>query len=162
FAELRAAAPVHKGSVAELLGLPPPTRRRAEAPHYSAFSFEANDIVLRDNETFSSKVYEGFATVMFGRSILALVGEEHRRNRALARSGRGTEARRGQPEEDVITMLVQSESEEDGKPHPLTGEGIYGFARLILTAGSGTTWRQLGILLVALRRDPDALEAVRA
>ena len=51
-------------------------------------------------------------------------------------------------------MLVESELEEDGERHLLTDDEIYGFARLILTAGSGTTWRQLGILLVALLHDP--------
>ena len=58
-------------------------------------------------------------------------------------------------------MLVESELEEDGERHLLTDDEIYGFARLILTAGSGTTWRQLGILLVALLRDQVLLDAVR-
>ena len=58
-------------------------------------------------------------------------------------------------------MLVESELEEDGERHLLTDDEIYGFARLILTAGSGTTWRQLGILLVALLHDPPLLDAVR-
>ena len=58
-------------------------------------------------------------------------------------------------------MLVESEIEEDGERHLLTDDEIYGFARLILTAGSGTTWRQLGILLVALLHDPALLDAVR-
>jgi len=71
------------------------------------------------------------------------------------------EERRAEPQDDVITMLVESEIEEDGERHLLTDEEIYGFARLILTAGSGTTWRQLGILLVALLREPALLDAVR-
>jgi cytochrome P450 len=58
--------------------------------------------------------------------------------------------RRANPQDDVITMLVESELEEDGERHLLTDDEISGFARLILTAGSGTTWRQLGILLDAL------------
>ena len=58
------------------------------------------------------------------------------------------EDRRVNPQDDVITMLVESEIDEDGERHLLTDDDIYGFARLILTAGSGTTWRQLGILLV--------------
>jgi cytochrome P450 len=65
------------------------------------------------------------------------------------------------PQDDVITLLVQSELEEDGQRHLLTNEEIYGFSRLILTAGSGTTWRQLGILLVALLKDPALLDEVR-
>jgi cytochrome P450 len=69
--------------------------------------------------------------------------------------------RRAHPQDDVITMLVESELEEDGTRHLLTDDEIYGFARLILTAGSGTTWRQLGILLVGLLHDPALLDAVR-
>jgi cytochrome P450 len=249
FAELRAQAPVHKGSVRELLGYPPGGMNlRPDAPVYSAFSFEANDIVLRDNDVFSSTFYAGFTTLMFGKSILEMVGDEHRRYRALvqpafspkrsqwwidrwiasivdeavsgfeerghaelnaelcariplqtitmsfglsreeafefregtrdgmtpgqddlaARHERTTamlrrviEDRRVNPQDDVITELVESEIEEDGERHLLTDDDIYGFARLILTAGSGTTWRQLGILLVGLLREPALLDAVR-
>jgi cytochrome P450 len=250
-AELRAEAAVHPGSVRDLLGLPPGgLNLRPEAPTYSALSFDANDRVLRENLVFSSEFYAGFTTVMFGRSILEMVGDEHRRHRALvqpafspkrsqwwidrwiaslvdesvsafearghaelnaelcsriplqtitasfgltreealdfrenASEGRGDDAdladraarferttamllhvieeRRAQPQDDVITMLVESELAEDGERHLLTDDEIYGFARLILTAGSGTTWRQLGILLVALLSDPPLLDAVR-
>jgi cytochrome P450 len=255
FAELRAEAPVHKGSVRELLGYPPGgLSLRREGPVYSAFSFEANDTVLRENDIFSSTFYAGFVTALFGRSILEMVGPEHHRYRALvqpafsprraqwwidkwiatlvdeaisaferdgqaelnaqlcsriplqtitssfglnrtqaldfregaegggamqagpmadleafqARQARTTamlrqviEDRRAHPEDDLITMLVESEVDEDGQRHLLTDDEIYGFARLILTAGSGTTWRQLGILLVALLREPALLDAVR-
>ena len=249
-AELRAQAPVHEGSARELLGLPPGgLSLRPEAPVYAALSFEANDRVLRENELFSSTFYAGLTTLMFGKSILEMVGDEHRRNRALVqpafspkrsqwwidrwigslvdeavsafedrghaelnaelcariplqtitssfgltreealdfREGAGEggmtadmdermarferttallerviEDRRAHPQDDVITMLVESELEEDGERHLLTDDEIYGFARLILTAGSGTTWRQLGILLVALLHDPALLDAVR-
>ena len=81
--------------------------------------------------------------------------------RTTAMLHRVIEARRAEPQDDVITMLVESELEEDGERHLLTDDEIYGFARLILTAGSGTTWRQLGILLVALLHDPPLLDAVR-
>jgi len=84
-----------------------------------------------------------------------------RQERTTAMLRRVIELRRVEPQDDVITMLVQSEIEENGERHLLTDDEIYGFSRLILTAGSGTTWRQLGILLVALLRDPDLLEAVR-
>jgi cytochrome P450 len=246
FALLRAQSPVHKGSVRELLGYQAGGLiRRQGAPVYSAFSYEANDIVLRENLVFSSTVYAGSVTQMFGsRTILEMVGDEHRRYRALAqpafspkriqwwtdnwigrlvdeaisafegngraelnaelcsriplqtitssfglsreealefregaegggmgggasyeRSGavlrRVIEDRRAHPQDDVITALVQSEIEEDGSRHLLTDDEIYGFSRLILTAGSGTTWRQLGIVLLALLDRPALLEAVR-
>jgi cytochrome P450 len=248
-AELRAQAPVHRGSTRDLLGFGAGgLNLRPDAPVYSALSFEANDIVLRENEVFSSTFYAGLVTQMFGRSILEMVGEEHRRYRALVqpafspkraqwwidnwiaalvdeavsafehrghaelnaelcariplqtitssfglsreealdfreRAGDGMasdpsaalarherttemlqrviEERRVNPQDDVITLLVQTELEEDGERHLLTDEEIYGFARLILTAGSGTTWRQLGILLVALLQEPALLDAAR-
>jgi cytochrome P450 len=250
-AELRAQAPVHEGSVRELIGLPPGgLSGLRDGPVYSALSFEANDRVLRENQLFSSEFYAGLTTLMFGRSILEMVGDEHRRNRALVqpafspkraqwwidnwiaslvdeavsafehrghaelnaelcsriplqtitssfgltreealdfREGAGENAamaqdpdammarherttemlrrvideRRAHPQDDVITILVETEIEEDGERHLLTNDEIYGFARLILTAGSGTTWRQLGILLVALLRDQALLDAVR-
>jgi cytochrome P450 len=255
FRELRAKAPVHKGSVRELLGYGSGgVIRRPGAPIYSAFSYEANDTALRDNQIFTSNVYAGSVTQLFGgRTILEMGGEEHRRYRALAqpafspkraqwwtdnwiaslvdeaisafqKSGqaelnaelcsriplqtitssfgltrqealdfregaegggmraieamdpealrerserantmlrRVIEQRRVHPEDDVITVLVQSEVTEDGQRHLLTDDEIFAFSRLILTAGSGTTWRQLGILLVALLREPDMLEAMR-
>src|SRR5262249_26638379 len=82
--------------------------------------------------------------------------------RATAMLRRVIDERRTRPQDDVITLLVESEIEENGARHLLTDDEIYGFARLILTAGSGTTWRQLGILLVGLLRDPALLDAVRA
>ena len=242
----RDEAPVHRGAVADLLGLPPRPRMYGDVDYYSLLSFEANDIALRDNETFSSKHYAGFATRMFGRSILEMGGDEHRRYRALvqpafspkraswwidkwidalvneavsafeargwaelnaelcariplqtitssfgmsqdealefrentegerddeeavaARAARSAQMlkhiiddRRLNPQDDVITMLVQAEIEEDGERQLLTDDEVYGFARLILTAGSGTTWRQLGNLLMGLLRDADALRSV--
>lgn len=249
FAELRAAAGVHRGSVAELLGVPQTHTQRPDTQHYSAFSFTANDVALRDNETFSSAYYEGGATRMFGRSILEMVGAEHRRYRALVAPGflprrrqwwidrwiqslvdaavttivargraelnadlcariplttitesfglsrqeawsfrrlygdpaighdtpegrraagavtamleRVIEDRRRSPRDDIISMLVESEYEEDGETQLLTDPEIQAFARLILAAGSGTTWRQLGMLLVALLRQPETLDALR-
>jgi cytochrome P450 len=255
WAELRESSPVHRGTVRELMGYDSQGGLGGvhNRPVYSAFSFLANDIAFRDNEVFSSTFYAGMTTKTMGKSMLEMVGPEHRRYRALAqpaftpkraqwwidkwiqwlvdeamsgfahrgnaelnaeycsriplqtitssfgltrdealdfregaesgmaygaeegadtlkdRAERTTamlkrviEERRAEPGDDVITMLVQSEIEEDGQRHFLTDDEIYGFARLILTAGSGTTWRQLGILLVALLRQPDLLDAVRS
>jgi cytochrome P450 len=249
-AELRAQAPVHTGAVRELLGYGPGRPRGAEpARYFSALSYEANNVVLRDNDTFSSAVYAGSVTKLFGgRTILEMGGTEHRQQRALVQSaftpkraewwirrwigqivddavsafettgqaelngelcariplhtitssfgltadealdfrdgaeGRDrdqqqtaayevrTEAmlrrviaeRRLSPQDDLITLLVQAEYEEGGERQLMADDDIYAFARLILTAGSGTTWRQLGILLIALLKDPALLNAVRA
>ncbi len=72
-------------------------------------------------------------------------------------------ARRDDPRDDLITVLLQAElSDEDGTLNRLSDEEIQGFASLLLTAGSGTTWKQLGITLAALLQRPEVLAAVRA
>lgn len=72
------------------------------------------------------------------------------------------EARRTQPSDDLISVLVGAElTEEDGTTHRLSNEEIFEFAMLILAAGSGTTWKQMGITAAALLSRPALLEAVR-
>jgi cytochrome P450 len=73
------------------------------------------------------------------------------------------EARRRKPENDVISKLLEAEIElEDGATRPLTDKEIIGNCRLIVLAGGGTTWRQLGITLFALLNNPDQFEALKA
>lgn len=67
-------------------------------------------------------------------------------------------ARRVEPKDDLISMLVQADI--DGEPLP--DDEIYGFLRLLLPAGAETTQRLLGTLLLGLLENPDQLEAVRA
>lgn len=60
-------------------------------------------------------------------------------------------ARREQPRDDVVTELVRCELElEDGSTRPLEDDEIFAYCRLIILAGGGTTWRQLGITLYQL------------
>jgi cytochrome P450 len=71
-------------------------------------------------------------------------------------------ARREEQGDDLISVLVEAEvADEDGVTHRLTDDEILGFVFLLLAAGSGTTWKQLGITMVALLRHPDWLDAVR-
>jgi cytochrome P450 len=71
-------------------------------------------------------------------------------------------ARRESPKDDLISILVQAEmKDEDGQTHRLTDPEIYSFTLLLLAAGSGTTWKQMGITLTALLQRPDVLQAVR-
>jgi cytochrome P450 len=71
-------------------------------------------------------------------------------------------ARREDPTDDLISVLVQAEiTEEDGSRHRLSDPEIYSFAVLLLMAGSGTTWKQMGITLAALLQRPALLDAVR-
>ena len=67
--------------------------------------------------------------------------------------------RRAAPSDDVISLLATSEMiEEDGTRHQLSDDEILGFAGLMMTAGSGTTYRSLGILLIALLNRPALLQ----
>jgi cytochrome P450 len=71
-------------------------------------------------------------------------------------------ARREQPQDDLISILVEAEiTDEEGHTHRLSDAEIYSFTMLLLAAGSGTTWKQMGITLAALLQRPEALEAVR-
>ncbi|MGW1029129.1 cytochrome P450 [Streptomyces sp. NPDC002577] len=79
-------------------------------------------------------------------------------------------ARRADPGDDLLSTLVQAEvADEDGTTHALSDRDVLSFAYLLLAAGSGTTWKQMGITLLALfqhphwlaesRRDPAVLRA---
>jgi cytochrome P450 len=71
-------------------------------------------------------------------------------------------ARRTAPQDDLISILVESEiKDEDGVRHRLTDAEIWSFALLLLAAGSGTTWKQMGITLTALLQRPAVLQAVK-
>ena len=72
-------------------------------------------------------------------------------------------ARREEPRDDLISILVQAElTDEDGVTDRLTDREIDSFVLLLLGAGSGTTWKQMGTTLTTLLQRPELLEAVRA
>jgi cytochrome P450 len=72
-------------------------------------------------------------------------------------------ARREKPQDDLISVLVEAEiTDEDGARHRLSDAEIHSFLLLLLAAGSGTTWKQMGITLTTLLQRPDALAAVTA
>ena len=62
------------------------------------------------------------------------------------------EARRREPQDDLISVLTEAELTDEDGTHRLSDEEIHSFAHLLLTAGSGTTWKQMGITLAALLR----------
>ncbi|GAC1311668.1 MAG: cytochrome P450 [Acidimicrobiales bacterium] len=68
------------------------------------------------------------------------------------------EARRGDPQDDLISDLATTEL--DGEK--LDDEEIFSFLRLLLPAGIETTFRSSGNLLYLLFTHPDQLDAVRA
>jgi cytochrome P450 len=72
-------------------------------------------------------------------------------------------ARRAEPRDDLISVLTQAGlKDEDGTTHRLSDAEINSFSLLLLAAGSGTTWKQLGITLATLLLRPELLAAVRA
>ena len=58
--------------------------------------------------------------------------------------------------------MIGSEFELGGERRPLTDAEILSQAKLIMLAGGGTSWRQMGITLWALLTHPQQLEAVKA
>ncbi len=79
--ELRRQAPVHSGPIDLGDGAPPVDPLRP-AP-ITVFGFDEVVQVLRDNETFSSGVYEGVMGEVMGRTILQMDEPEHRIARAM-------------------------------------------------------------------------------
>lgn len=71
------------------------------------------------------------------------------------------ERRRAPRENDLITLLVQSEIDEGEGPRKLSDEQILGLISNLLPAGAGTTYRSLGITLVTLLERPALLAQVR-
>src|SRR5207248_6139613 len=71
-------------------------------------------------------------------------------------------ARRDESRDDVISMLVAAEIDTNAGRQRLSEQEIVDFARLLLVAGSGTTWRQLGIAFVGLLSHPEVVAAVRS
>ena len=70
-------------------------------------------------------------------------------------------ARRAEPTDDLISVLVDAEiTDDDGATKRLTDEEIISFAFLLLAAGSGTTWKQMGITMVALLQHREWLDAI--
>ena len=56
-----------------------------------------------------------------------------------------------QPGDNVISGLIENEiKNEDGSSRKLTEDEIFGYCKLTIFAGGGTTWRQLGITIDAL------------
>ena len=70
--------------------------------------------------------------------------------------------RRADPRDDLISRFVHADIEqEDGSTRKLTSDEVMRYCFLIVHAGGGTTWRQLGITIKALLDHPDQMEALR-
>ncbi len=72
-------------------------------------------------------------------------------------------ARRAEPRDDLISFLLKTKLMMPGQePRPLTDREILAHAKLVMVAGGGTSWRQMGITLYALLTHRDQFEAVKA
>ncbi len=79
--ELRRQHPVHVGPIDLGDGLSEADPSRP--PPVTVFGFDESVEVLRDNETYSSSVYEGIMGLVMGKTILQMDEPEHRLHRAL-------------------------------------------------------------------------------
>lgn len=71
--------------------------------------------------------------------------------------------RRRERRDDLISRLIDAPfTDAQGKAGKLSDDDIISFSRLLLLAGGGTTFRQLGIAIFALLSNRDQMEALRA
>ena len=71
-------------------------------------------------------------------------------------------ARRESPQDDVMSNMVHADLAQDGaESRKLTDDEIFAYCRLIILAGGGTTWRQLGITIYQLLSNYHLWEACR-
>ena len=121
--------------IAELLGIPPEDRARFKA--WSADVALTTDVMQSEAAIEAIRDATGALVDYFGDVI---------------------EERRRAPREDLISALVQAET--DGRR--LTGAEVLAFAILLLVAGNETTTNLIGSGMRALLAHPEALAAVRA
>ncbi|MCB2049043.1 MAG: cytochrome P450 [Novosphingobium sp.] len=73
------------------------------------------------------------------------------------------EERRANPTEDLVSTLLAASVKIPGEDsRPMTEREIMHMAKIVMIAGGGTSWRQMGITLFALLTNPDQLAQVRA
>jgi len=72
-------------------------------------------------------------------------------------------ARRREPADDLASFLIEAKLRlPDGTARPLTDREIMTHLRLVMIAGGGTSWRQLGITLWALLTHPEQYAEIKA
>jgi cytochrome P450 len=113
WAELLAKGPVHKGTLAECMGLPPERSGgglyQPGTTYYSVFSFAAVSEVFIRKDDFSSEAYVDMGTRdEFGDSILNMDGLRHRRYRDLIQEYFQPQAAASWWQDKVIANLVDT------------------------------------------------------
>ena len=72
-------------------------------------------------------------------------------------------ARRAQPRDDVVSGLLENDLKlPDGSTRKMTQAELFSFAKLVIFAGGGTTWRQLGNTIDALLTHREVWEECKA
>jgi cytochrome P450 len=101
--ELRRQSPVHSGPIDLGDGAPPADPHRP--PPITVLGFDEVVQVLRDNETYSSGIYEGVIGQVMGRTILQMDEPEHRVARAMVSPSFRSKVL-AHWEESLITVVV--------------------------------------------------------
>ena len=120
--------------IAEMLGVPP--EDRAEFKHWSDERARLLEPVITPEERKRAMV----AGESFDAYFSAII-----------------EARRREPQEDIVSALAQAEEEGD----KLTAREVLNMLRLLLVAGNETTTNLIGNGMLALLRNPDQLQLLR-
>ncbi|MBU6266097.1 MAG: cytochrome P450 [Sphingomonadales bacterium] len=72
-------------------------------------------------------------------------------------------SRMANPRDDVVSGLLENELKlPDGSTRKMTQAELFSFAKLVIFAGGGTTWRQLGNTIDALMTHRDVWEECKA
>jgi cytochrome P450 len=106
FAELRQKGAAHRGTLWQVMDLPPPGGQRPDATYCVVVSHDAVGRVLRDGQTFSSAGFSQSIGKLFGRSILEMDDPEHRQHRMLIEQAFGRRAMEN-IQGDVIQPIAQ-------------------------------------------------------
>jgi cytochrome P450 len=149
WAELLAKGPVHKGTLAECMGLPPERSGGGlympGTTYYSVFSFAAVSEVFTRKDDFGSEVYLDMGTVtQFGDSILNMDGLRHRRYRDLIQPYFQPAMAQSWWRDKVIAKLVDELLESFEKQECVDLSAQY-FSRLPLhtvTSGFGMSFQE--------------------
>ncbi|MCK9542440.1 MAG: cytochrome P450 [Novosphingobium sp.] len=70
--------------------------------------------------------------------------------------------RRKEPRDDLISRIAAGTLQTGEGERPLSDDEVLRYCALIVFAGGGTTWRQMGITIFALLNNPEQFEELRS
>ncbi|MCX7621587.1 MAG: cytochrome P450 [Acidimicrobiales bacterium] len=170
FARSRAQGPIHGGSGFTLDGASADETLPEELPGlFTAYSFEAVQQVLRDNETFSSSGYSMVMGPVMGRSILEMDEPEHHAYRALLQQAftrKAMERWEAEVVKPVVDRLIDRFA-ADGRAE-LVRSLHFPFPMTVIAALLGLPdsqlddFHRLGVELIAVSVDPERARVASA